>query len=114
MTESGSMDIGALTRRVHAMQGDLASVKDELLTLEGRGSAGNGAVRATVAGEGLLADLVIDPSVIDPDDAHGLAGLMVEAVNEAGRHLGERRSARLRTVAGGVQAVIAGMRRPEE
>jgi DNA-binding YbaB/EbfC family protein len=106
------MDIGALTQRVREMQGDLTSVRGELLSLEGRGSAGNGAVTVAVVGEGLLADLFIDPSVIDPDDAHGLADMVMEAVNEASRNLGEQRAARLSTITGSVHALLAGIHRP--
>ena len=47
------------------------------------GSAGSGAVVATVTGAGELVGLTIDPKAVDPDDTETLADLVLAAVRDA-------------------------------
>lgn len=56
-----------------------ASLKDK--TVEG--STGGGMVTVTATGAGLIRKVVIDPSVIDPNDKEMLEDLVVTAVNVA-------------------------------
>lgn len=46
-------------------------------------SSGGGMVKAVVSGAGNLMEVVIDPSVVDPDDVEMLQDLVVTAVREA-------------------------------
>jgi nucleoid-associated protein EbfC len=65
------------------MQQEMARVQAELETLTVEGSAGGGAVTATVTGKQDLVGLVIDPSAVDPDDIDMLQDLVMSAVNDA-------------------------------
>ena len=111
---TGGVDFAAMVQRARELQGDLVHATEDLRTLEATGHSMNGTVSATVSGEGLLMDLRIDPSVIDPDDPLGLADLVTDAVNAANRALGERRKERLSGVAGGMGSLLAGLRPGQE
>ncbi len=99
------MGMGNLQRMAMQMQQDMARVQAELETMTVDGSAGGGAVRATVTGKQDLVGLVIDPSAVDPDDVEMLQDLVMAAVNDAlraSRDLAEQK----------MGAVTAGLRIP--
>ena len=88
------MSMGNLQRMAMQMQQQMAKVQAELETTTVDGSAGGGAVRATVTGKQDLVGLVIDPSAVDPDDVEMLQDLVMTAINDAlraSRELAERR-----------------------
>jgi DNA-binding YbaB/EbfC family protein len=99
------MGMGNLQRMAMQMQQEMARVQAELETVTVDGSAGGGAVRATVTGKQDLVGLVIDPSAVDPDDVEMLQDLVMAAVNDAlraSRALAEQK----------MGAVTAGLRIP--
>jgi len=99
------MSMGNLQRMAMQMQQDMAKVQAELETMTVDGSAGGGAVRATVTGKQDLVGLAIDPSAVDPDDVEMLQDLVMAAVNDAlkaSRALAEQK----------MGAVTAGLRIP--
>jgi DNA-binding YbaB/EbfC family protein len=99
------MGMGNLQRMALQMQQEMARVQAELQGMTVDGSAGGGAVRATVSGKQDLVALVIDPSAVDPDDVEMLQDLVMTAVNDAlriSRELAEQK----------MGAVTAGLRIP--
>ncbi len=99
------MGMGNLQRMAMQMQQEMARVQAELETLTVDGTAGGGAVKATVTGKQDLVGLVIDPSAVDPEDVEMLQDLVMSAVNEAmkaSRALEEQK----------MSAVTAGLRIP--
>ncbi len=77
------MGMGNLQRMAMQMQQDMARVQEELQTATVEGSAGGGAVKATVTGKQELVELAIDPSAVDPGDVEMLQDLVMAAVNDA-------------------------------
>jgi len=77
------MGMANLQRMAMQMQQDMARVQAELETLTVDGTAGGGVVKATVTGKQELVGLVIDKSVVDPDDVEMLQDLVTAATNEA-------------------------------
>ncbi|WP_438306687.1 YbaB/EbfC family nucleoid-associated protein (plasmid) [Streptomyces sp. HUAS TT11] len=75
------------TRRI---QQDLTRAQEEFRALTVQGTAGGGAVKATLDGKGVLQDLVISPVVADPGNAQGLADMIVSAVRDAQQDLAAR------------------------
>ncbi len=71
------------------MQQQLIEAQERLASTEVEGSSGGGLVRATVTGSGELSAIVIDPSVVDPDDVETLQDLVVAAVRDANRAASE-------------------------
>jgi len=99
------MGMGNLQRMAMQMQQEMGRVQAELESATVEGTAGGGAVRATVTGKQELVGLVIDPSAVDPDDVDMLQDLVMTAVNDAlraSRELAEQK----------MGAVTAGLRIP--
>jgi DNA-binding YbaB/EbfC family protein len=91
-----------LLKQAQKMQEQMATAQDELARAQVSGSAGGGLVTATVSGAGELQSLVIDPGVIDPEDAETLADLVVAAVHDATRAAQELQSEKMGPLAGGL------------
>jgi DNA-binding YbaB/EbfC family protein len=91
-----------LMKQAQKMQQQLLAAQEELATAEVTGSAAGGLVTATVNGSGELQSLVIDPSVIDPEDAETLQDLVVVAVRDAARAAQQLANEKMGPVTGGL------------
>jgi DNA-binding YbaB/EbfC family protein len=76
-------DMQSLLEQAAMMQQQLLQTQQDLGDARVDGTAGGGAVTATVSGTGDLVALVIDPAVCDPADAETLADLVIAAVHAA-------------------------------
>jgi nucleoid-associated protein EbfC len=97
------MGMANLQRMAQQMQQEMLRVQGELEDATVDGSAGGGAVRATVTGKQELVRIVIDPAAVDPADVEMLQDLVVAAVNDAlaaSRQLAESKMA---AVTGGLK-----------
>ena len=97
------MGMGNLQRMAQQMQQEMARVQSELESLTVDGSAGGGAVKATVTGKQDLVGLVIDPSAVDPDDVDMLQDLVMTAVNDALRASREMAEQKMGAVTAGLR-----------
>jgi DNA-binding YbaB/EbfC family protein len=95
-------DLSALINAAQQMQEQLARAQQELAEARIEGSAGSGAVVATVTGAGELVGLTIDPSVIDPAEADLLADLVIAAVRDASRAAQDAAASTLGPIATGL------------
>jgi DNA-binding YbaB/EbfC family protein len=91
-----------LMKQAQKMQAQLAQAQAELAETQVEGHAGGGLVSATVTGGGDLLAVVIDPSVVDPDDVETLQDLVVAAVRDAGRAAQELAADRMGPLSGGM------------
>jgi nucleoid-associated protein EbfC len=112
MSENEQPDFRALAQRARQLQDDMSGAQSDLMALRATGFGGGGLVTATVSGEGRLADLQIDPSVIDPDDPQTLADLVIAAVDSANEAMAQRRNERMTEVTNALQSMLAGLRPP--
>jgi DNA-binding YbaB/EbfC family protein len=97
------MSMANLQRMAAQMQQEIARVQGELEAAVVEGSAGGGAVTATVTGKQEVVSVTLDPSAVDPEDVEMLQDLIVAAVNDA---LGNARSMaeeKMAAVTGGLQ-----------
>lgn len=102
------MGMGNLQRMALQMQQEMERVQSELAAAHVDGSAGGGAVRATVTGKQELVSVTIDPSAVDPDDVAMLQDLVVAAVNDAlegSRRLAEQKMGAI-TAMGGLGGLL--------
>ncbi|MEV5151379.1 YbaB/EbfC family nucleoid-associated protein [Streptomyces werraensis] len=83
-------DLQKLLDNTLRLQQNLAEARQEFSALTVQGTAGGGAVRATVNSKGVLTSLEITPAVAAPDNAQGLADLVVSAVRDAQHALATR------------------------
>ena len=103
------MGFGNLAKMAQQMQAKMARVQAELEVLTIEGSAGGGAVRATVSGKQELLSIAIDSDVVDPADVEMLQDLVIAAVNdalEASRRLAEQRMGALSAMTGGLGGLL--------
>lgn len=89
MTGGGMPDMQQLLMQAQKMQQDIMAAQEELARAQVQGTSGGGLVTATVTGGGELIALTIAPEAIDPDDAETLADLVLAAVRDANRAVGE-------------------------
>jgi DNA-binding YbaB/EbfC family protein len=99
------MGLGNLAKMAQQMQAEMARIETELAGMRLEGTAGGGAVKATVTGKQELVSVTIDPDVVDPKDVEMLQDLVTAAVNDALR-------ASLETAQKKMAAVTGGMRIP--
>ena len=108
------MDLQQLLAAAQQMQDHLMSAQQELADTEVEGTSGGGLVKARVNGQGELVDLTISPAAIDADDpaetAQTVADLVLAAVNNAYRAVGELQQEKMGPLAAGLgQPGAAGM-----
>ena len=85
MRPGGQPNMQQLMKQAQKMQQELLAAQEELAAAEVTGSAGGGLVTATVTGSGELRSVIIDPTVVDPEDVETLQDLVVAAVRDANR-----------------------------
>jgi DNA-binding YbaB/EbfC family protein len=90
----------------------LQAAQAELAAAEVTGTAGGGLVTATLTGSGELTSLTIDPKAVDPDDVETLQDLIVAAVRDAHRAVGELAEEKMGPVAGGLGGGLGGLGLP--
>lgn len=81
--------MSALLAQAEQMQAQLAEAQAEMAAREVTGTAGGGLVTATMSGAGDLSAVAIDPKVVDPEDIESLQDLVVAAIHDAQRQVGE-------------------------
>jgi nucleoid-associated protein EbfC len=101
-----------LMKQAQKMQEQLAAAQAELASAEVTGTAGGGLVSATLNGSGELMALRIDPKAVDPDDVETLQDLVVAAVRDAHRAVGELAEEKMGPVTGGLGGALGGMGLP--
>jgi len=95
-------NLGDLQRMAQQMQQQMVRIEEELQQARVEGSAGGGAVRATVTGKQDLVALTIDPAAVDPEDVEMLQDLIVAAVNDAIRASRDVAAEKMGPLAGGL------------
>ena len=82
-------DLMGIMKQAQAMQAKMADAQAQLETLEVHGQSGGGLVTVTMTAKGVLKGLVIDESLLKPDEKEILEDLIVTAHEDA-RKKGER------------------------
>lgn len=108
----GQPNMQQLMKQAQQMQQQLEQAQAELAQAQVSGSAGGGLVTATVTGTGELVSLTIDPKAVDPDDVETLQDLVVAAVRDANRAVGELAAEKMGPVTGGLGGGLGGLGLP--
>lgn len=100
------MDLQQLLAAAQQMQDHLMSAQQELADTEVEGTSGGGLVKARVNGQGELVELAISPAAIDPadpgDTAQTVADLVLAAVHNAYRAVGDLQQEKMGPLAAGL------------
>ena len=91
-----------LMKQAQAMQAKMAEVQAELETVLVEGRAGGGMVAVTLTAKGGMKRLVIDPSLLKPDDAEMLEDLIVAAHEDARRKAEDALAEKMKSVTAGL------------
>ena len=85
----GGLDLGGLLQTAMDMQQQLVAAQDELAATVVTGRAGGGAVEIDVTGGLSFLDVRIRPDAVDPDDVEMLQDLVLAALHDATRAIGD-------------------------
>ena len=96
-------NMGSIMAQAQKMQKDLENAQQEIKMMRIEGSAGGGLVKVTLGGDHRLYDLQIAKEVIDPDDAEGLAELIMAACNQATEQLDAVSAEKVNSATGGMK-----------
>ena len=95
-------NIQELMEQAKKMQEGFTATYAELEKKEVEASSGGGMVCAKVNGTGLLTGIVIDRTVVDPNDIQMLQDLVLAAVNEAIRKSKQEMKEEMSKLTGGI------------
>lgn len=101
------MNMQQMMKQARKMQEQLAAAQETIAQSTVDASAGGGMVKVTVSGDMQVTSLKIDPEAIDPEDVEMLEDMVMAAVNEALRGVGELANRQMGAVTGGLS--IPGM-----
>jgi DNA-binding YbaB/EbfC family protein len=85
----GGLDLGALLEQAQEMAAGMAEAQQAAADTVVEGSSGGGMVTVTVTGTFEFQRVRIDPKAIDPGDPGMLEDLVLAAVRDAARRVGE-------------------------
>lgn len=83
----GQPDMSQIIAQAQEMQRQLQEAQQRIVETTRVGESPNGLVKATINGAGKISDIVIDPSIVDPEDVDTLQDLVVAAINDAHRRI---------------------------
>ncbi len=92
-----------MIRQAQQLQKRMEQMQEEMETLTVEGSAGGGAVTATVTGKMHVLSITIDPDVVDPEDVELLQDMVLAAVNDGLRRAEETVSKQMAALTGGMK-----------
>ncbi|HJG62045.1 MAG TPA: YbaB/EbfC family nucleoid-associated protein [Enorma massiliensis] len=101
------MNMQQMMKQARKMQEQLAAAQETIAQSTVDASTGGGMVKVTVSGDMQVTSLKIDPEAIDPEDVEMLEDMVMAAVNEALRGVGELANRQMGAVTGGLN--IPGM-----
>ena len=79
----GMGNMQGMMKQMQKMQKQMAVAQEELGEKRLEGSAGGGMVKVIVSGDKQVVEVIVDPSVVDPEDVEMLQDLIVIATNDA-------------------------------
>ena len=101
------MNMQQMMKQARKMQEQLAAAEDNLKTQTVDTSAGGGMVKVTMTGDMKIESIKIDPDACDPEGVEMLQDMIMAAVNEAIRSVGELANKQMGAITGGLN--IPGM-----
>lgn len=101
------MNMQQMMKQARKMQEQLAAAQETISQSTVDASAGGGMVKVTVSGDMQVTSLKIDPEALDPEDVEMLEDMVMAAVNEALRGVGELANRQMGSITGGLN--IPGM-----
>ena len=95
-------NMAGMMKKVQEMQDQLAAMQGDLADKKFTVVVGNGVVSATVAGDGKLAKLKLDPDALNPADTEMLEDMICIATNKALQKAAEEKTKMVNDITGGL------------
>lgn len=91
-----------MMKQMQKMQRDMEKMQQEIEAKEFETTVGGGAVTVKVNGKKELLEVILDESVVDPDDIEMLQDLIIAAVNQANKIAEEAVNKEMSKLTGGM------------
>ena len=95
-------NLGDMMKQVQAMQSRMAEMQAKLDEATVTGQSGGGLVKVTLTGKGAMTGLVIDPSLLKPEEKDILEDLIVAAHTDAKNKSEAMMAEEMKSVTGGL------------
>jgi len=105
------MDFLKMMKQAKQMQEQMGSLQEQMVEMEGQGTAGGGLVTVTLNGKGDLKGLSIDPSLMKEEEKEILEDLIIAAHTEARAKIEQAIQEKTQEMMGGL-GLPAGMKLP--
>ena len=105
------MNIQKMMKQAQQLQTKFTQLQEQLGEESREGQAGGGKVKAVVSGKGELRSLIIDKSVIDPEEKEMLEDLIVAAFKDAKAKMDADAAQQMEALTAGM-GLPAGMKLP--
>ncbi|HLW18951.1 MAG TPA: YbaB/EbfC family nucleoid-associated protein [Cyclobacteriaceae bacterium] len=102
-------DIMSIMSKVKEAQAKIKEKQEQLVYLTAEGEAGAGLVKVKVNGHRRLVDIVIDDSLVNPNDKEMLKDLVVAATNKAFEEIDQLIKQEMKKATEGMMPNIPGM-----
>ncbi|ETT86913.1 YbaB/EbfC family nucleoid-associated protein [Viridibacillus sp. FSL R5-0477] len=89
----GMGNMNNMMKQMQKMQKKMMEAQEELAVQVFEGVAGGGMVKVVISGEKKVTDVILDESVVDPEDIEMLQDLIIIATNEAIKKVDETTNA---------------------
>lgn len=96
------MNLQQLLKQAQQMQAGLASAQAKLAEQTLTTETAGGKIKVTATGAGMITDLQIDPSIVDPNDTEFLQQLVLKAVQDAISAAKNMAEAEMKKLSGGL------------
>jgi DNA-binding YbaB/EbfC family protein len=93
-------DLGNLMKQAQELQSRMAAVQAELEAMEISGRSGAGLVQVTLSGKGDMKAIIVDPSLIKPEEKEILEDLVVAAHADARAKMEQAVAEKMKAVTG--------------
>jgi hypothetical protein len=93
-------DLGNLMKQAQELQSRMAAVQAELEAMEISGRSGAGLVQVTLSGKGDMKALIVDPSLMKPEEKEILEDLVVAAHADARAKMEQAVAEKMKAVTG--------------
>jgi hypothetical protein len=93
-------DLGNLMKQAQELQSRMAAVQAELEAMEISGRSGAGLVQVTLSGKGDMKAIVVDPSLMKPEEKEILEDLVVAAHADARAKMEQAVAEKMKAVTG--------------
>ena len=95
-------NMAGMMKKMQEIEGRLSAMQGDLANNEFTAIVGNGAVSATVTGNGKLAKIKFGPNALDPADTEILEDMICLATNNALQQAAEEKNKMMKEITGGL------------